>query len=151
VSATRRCHAVPAGTRWTLNTAKPFLQSDAHFAVLMPHICLPPCSWRLQVRPKRLYRCERLHSLHPSILLLLLRLAVQPTVGFGLSNNILPFFPHLSPTLSIFVKSIQLFLLSTYVTISFLVCGVVSPTPNPQPGGPGYPFLSGSSPSTCLA
>jgi hypothetical protein len=23
--------------------------------------------------------------------------------------------------------------------------------PNPQPGGPGYPFLSGSSPLTCLA
>jgi hypothetical protein len=28
---------------------------------------------------------------------------------------------------------------------------VVSPTPNPQPGGPGYPFLSGSSPLTCPA
>ena len=27
----------------------------------------------------------------------------------------------------------------------------VSLTPNPQPGGPGYPFLSGSSPLTCLA
>jgi hypothetical protein len=36
-------------------------------------------------------------------------------------------------------------------TISFLLCGVVSPTPNPKPGGPGYPFLSGSSPLTCLA
>jgi hypothetical protein len=23
--------------------------------------------------------------------------------------------------------------------------------PTPQPGGPGYPFLSGSSPLTCLA
>jgi hypothetical protein len=32
----------------------------------------------------------------------------------------------------------------------FLLCGVVSPTPNPQPVGPGYPFLSGSSPLTCL-
>jgi hypothetical protein len=40
---------------------------------------------------------------------------------------------------------------STFVTISFLLCGVVSPTPNPQPGEPGYPFLSGSSPLTCLA
>ena len=29
--------------------------------------------------------------------------------------------------------------------------GVVNPTPNPQPGGPGYPFLSGSSPLTYLA
>jgi hypothetical protein len=27
----------------------------------------------------------------------------------------------------------------------------VSLTPNPQPGGPGYPFLSGSSPMTYLA
>jgi hypothetical protein len=33
----------------------------------------------------------------------------------------------------------------------FLRCGVVSPTPNPQYGGPGYPFSSGSSPLTCLA
>jgi hypothetical protein len=34
---------------------------------------------------------------------------------------------------------------------TFLRGGVVSLTPNPQPGGPGYPFLSGSSPLTCLA
>jgi hypothetical protein len=27
----------------------------------------------------------------------------------------------------------------------------VSLTTNPQPGGPGYPFLSGSSPLICLA
>jgi hypothetical protein len=33
----------------------------------------------------------------------------------------------------------------------FLRGGVVSLTPNPQPGGLGYPFLSGSSPLTCLA
>jgi hypothetical protein len=33
----------------------------------------------------------------------------------------------------------------------FLRCGVVNPTPNLQPGGPGYPFSSGSSPLTCLA
>jgi hypothetical protein len=38
-----------------------------------------------------------------------------------------------------------------FVTLGFLLCGVVSPTPNPQPGGPGCPFLSGSSPLTCLA
>jgi hypothetical protein len=82
---------------------------------------------------------------------LLLPLALQPTVGFGLSKKILPFFSHLSPTLSIIAKSIQLFLYSTFVTISFLLCGVVRPTPNPQPGRPGYPFLSGSSPLTCLA
>jgi hypothetical protein len=33
------------------------------------------------------------------------------------------------------------FLCSTFVTVRFLLCGVVSPTPNPQPGGPGYPFF----------
>ena len=32
----------------------------------------------------------------------LLPLALQPTVGFGLSNNVLPFFSYLSQTLSIF-------------------------------------------------
>jgi hypothetical protein len=38
-----------------------------------------------------------------------------------------------------------------FVTIFFfLQCEVVSLTPNPQPGGPGYPFSSGSSPLTCL-
>jgi hypothetical protein len=37
------------------------------------------------------------------------------------------------------------------VTIFFLRGGVVSLTPNPQPGGPGYAFLPGSSPLTCLA
>ena len=36
-------------------------------------------------------------------------------------------------------------------TFWFLQGRVVSPAPNPQPGGPGYPFLSGSSPLTCLA
>jgi hypothetical protein len=60
-------------------------------------------------------------------------------------------FPYPSLTLSIIVKSIQLFLFSTSVTISFLLCGVVSPKLNPQPGGPGYPFLSGSSPLNCQA
>jgi hypothetical protein len=29
--------------------------------------------------------------------------------------------------------------------------GAVNPIPNPQPGGPGYPFLSGSSPLICPA
>jgi len=57
------------------------------------------------------------------ILLLLLPLALQPTVGFGLSNNVLPFFFYLPPTLSIFFRpsSFNLssfFLCSTFVTIS---------------------------------
>jgi hypothetical protein len=34
--------------------------------------------------------------------------------------------------------------------IYVLRCETVSLTPNPQPGGPGYPFLSGSSPLICL-
>jgi hypothetical protein len=43
------------------------------------------------------------------IIITIIPLALQPTVGFGLSNNILPFFSYLSPTLSIIIKSIQLF------------------------------------------
>ena len=35
--------------------------------------------------------------------------------------------------------------------IYFLRGEAVSLTPNPQPGGPGYPILSGSSPLTYLA
>jgi hypothetical protein len=72
-------------------------------------------------------------------------------VGFGLSNKILPFFPvchQLSPSS---LNPSRFSLYSTFVTLSFLLCGVVSPTPNPQHGGPGYFFLSGSSPLTCLA
>jgi hypothetical protein len=38
-----------------------------------------------------------------------------------------------------------------FITVFFSRGGVVSLTPNPQPGGPGYPFLSGSSPLICLA
>jgi hypothetical protein len=64
---------------------------------------------------------------------LLLPLALQPAVGFSLSNNIFH-FP-----------------LFNFRNNKFLLCGVVSPTPNPPPGGPGYPFLSGWSPLTCLA
>ena len=79
-------------------------------------------------------------------------------------------FSYLPPTLSIFslpaledlfplhlsfrpssFNPTSLFLCSTFATISSLLGGVVSPTTNPQPGGPGYPFLSGSSPLPCLA
>jgi hypothetical protein len=76
--------------------------------------------------------------IYPSLIqvkLLRLPLALQPTVGFGLSNNILPFFPYLSPTLSIIVKSIQLFLCLTFVTISFLLCGAPHQTPNLEDQG----------------
>jgi len=116
---------------------------------------------------------------------LLLPLALQPAVGFCLSNNTSPFFPilhqlfpsshsqHLKISFYFLLNSIHstfkswktpcnyqniypvlfcplslnlssLFLCSTFVTISFLLCGVVNPMPNPQSGGPGYPFLSAS-------
>jgi hypothetical protein len=131
-------------------------------------------------------------ALEINLLLLLLPLALQPTVGFGLSNNTSPFVPiyhQLSPSshsqhlkisfyfllnsihstsragrLLAFTKYIylvlfrpsslnlsSLFLCSIFVTISFLLCGVINPTPNPQPGGPGYSFFSGSSPLNYLA
>jgi hypothetical protein len=43
-----------------------------------------------------------------TMLLLLLPLALQPTVGFGLIEQDPSIFSYLSPTLSIIVKSIQL-------------------------------------------
>src|SRR5215469_3795451 len=42
-------------------------------------------------------------------------------------------------------------LLLGFVTSLFSQGEVVSLTPNPQSGGPGYPLLSGPSPSTCPA
>jgi len=60
------------------------------------------------------------------LLLLLLPLALQPTVGFGLLNNILPFFPiyhHLSPSSQ-----------SQHLKISFYFL---------------FPSFPGSSPSSC--
>jgi hypothetical protein len=95
--------------------------------------------------------CTYIIDMYILLLLLLLPLALQLAVGFGLSNKILPLFPicyQLSPSL---LNPSSFYLRSTFVTICFLLCGVVNPTPNPQHGGPGYPFLSGSSPLTCLA
>jgi hypothetical protein len=47
----------------------------------------------------------------------ILPLALQPTVGFGLSNNILPFFFYLSPALSLFslLALEDLFLLPLFI------------------------------------
>jgi hypothetical protein len=60
-------------------------------------------------------------------------------------------FSYLSPTLSIIVTSIQLFPLFDFRNNMFFYCvGLLAPRPT-QPGGQGYPFLSGSSPLTCLA
>jgi hypothetical protein len=128
--------------------------------------------------------CKK-HSTQSEHLLLLLPLALQPTVGFGLSSNTSPFSPiyhqispsshsqHLKSSLYFFSPSFpgssplshphmfhvtkgisinlvlfrpsslslsSLFLWSTFVTVIFLLCGVVSPMPNLLPGGPGYPF-----------
>jgi hypothetical protein len=74
------------------------------------------------------------HNNKPSILS-----ALQPWVSLGLLTTIL--HCSLSSEADCWVSE----------QIIFLRCGVVSPTPNPQPGGPGYPFSSGSSPLTCLA
>jgi len=103
------------------------------------------------VANRRLRSSGHWHRLYHNILLLLLLLlplALQPSVGFGLSNNTSPFFLIYHPS-SLNLSS--LILCSTFVTISFLLCGAASPKPNPEPGRRGYPFLSGSSPLTCLA
>ena len=51
----------------------------------------------------------------------------------------------------VFVVSVQFPILEVSRQIQVLRGETVSLTPNPQPGGPGYPFLSRSSPLTCLA
>ena len=48
------------------------------------------------------------------------------------------------------VSSVQLHFLEVSYLYVFYELGVVSLTPNPQLGGSEYPFLSGSSPLTCL-
>jgi hypothetical protein len=61
------------------------------------------------------------------LLLLLLPFALQAAVGFGLSNNILPFFPichQLSPS-SLNLSSFSLY--STFVTISFYCVELLAP------------------------
>jgi hypothetical protein len=50
---------------------------------------------------------------------LLLPLALQPTVGFGLSKKILPFFPISHQLFPSSLNPSSFFLFSTFVTISF--------------------------------
>jgi hypothetical protein len=50
-------------------------------------------------------------------------LALQPAVGFGLSNNILPFFPICHQPSPSSLNPSNFFLRSTFVTISFTVWG----------------------------
>ena len=71
----------------------------------------------------------------PSLLLLLL-LALQSLVDLSLSQKL--------------SSSIRLPIFEASQQNSFMGWAV-SPTSNPQTGGPGYPFLFGSSPLTCLA
>jgi hypothetical protein len=77
-----------------------------------------------------------------------LQCALQPTVDFGLSNNILSFFPichQLSPS-SLNLSSF--FLCSTSITISFYCVGLLAPCQTPNLEDQGIPFGLGSSPLT---
>jgi hypothetical protein len=76
-------------------------------------------------------------------ILLLIPLALQPAVGFGLSNNILPFFPpchQLSPSS---LNPSSLFLCSTSVTIRFYCVGLLAPRQTPNLEDQGIPFCLG--------
>jgi hypothetical protein len=86
-----------------------------------------------------------LYPLHFSFLLLL-PLALQPTMGFGLSNNMLPFFPichQLSPS-SLNLSSF--FICSNFVTISFCCVGLLAPRQTPNLEDQGIPFCLGHHP-----
>jgi hypothetical protein len=83
-------------------------------------------------------------------ILLLLPLALQPTVDFGLSNKILPCFPichQLSPSS---LNPSSFFLCSTFVTVSFYCVRLLAPRQSPT-WRTRASFSSGSSPLTCLA
>jgi len=98
-----------------------------------------------------------LHLLTPSTWSSFSTSSLHPFLGLPLRNMVCMFC--VARVVSVFLVLFHpsslnlssLFLCSTFVTVSFLLYRVVSPTPNPQPGGPGCPFLSGSSPLTCLA
>ena len=79
---------------------------------------------------------------HPSIF---------PAINIVLTFQVAIVKPNFqTPFINVCFSSFQGWLLG-FENKLFLRCGVVSPKPNPQPGGPGYPFLSESSPLTCLA
>jgi hypothetical protein len=82
---------------------------------------------------------------------LLLPLALQPSVGFGLSKNILPFFPifrQLSPySVSVIVKSIQLFPLLDFCNNKFFYCvGWLALRQTPNLEDQGFLFSLGHHP-----
>jgi hypothetical protein len=88
--------------------------------------------------------------------------ALRSVQGPGLPHNSPPLFSilcYIPPSLTMSYLEIHIVLVerSGYIVWAsqldkkFLRCRVISLTPKPQPGGPGYPFLSGSSPLTCPA
>ena len=93
--------------------------------------CVSVCVYCMYVIPS--YQCTPTWQYINFIIIILLE-ALQSFVDFNLFQNCCP------------VSNFR-----SFSTKHFLWDGFVSPTPNPQPGGPGYPFLSGSSPLTCLA
>jgi hypothetical protein len=62
-------------------------------------------------------------------------------------------FPHFNPCSCcvVFVVSVRFPIVEVSQQLYVLRGETVSLTPIPQHGGPAYPFLSGSSPLTCLA
>jgi hypothetical protein len=75
-------------------------------------------------------------------------MALQPLPGLGLPQSVPPLVPVFSSSPSVYWTLPRRLRGFRNVTF-FFRDGVVSPTPNPQPGGPGCPFSSGSSPLTC--
>ena len=99
----------------------------------------------------------------PPVMPLTSSIHLKRGLPFLLPTNSLPSIPGINivPTFQVaIIKSISLFLPSTFSSHSEAECSVseeiiltvwgCSPTPNPQPGVPGYPLLSGSSPLTPL-
>jgi hypothetical protein len=85
------------------------------------------------------------------------QMVLQPGVGLGLLYNMPPGLS-IPCSVSPFIYSLSQLgnhcvprLIIGFRNNSYLQGEVVSLKPNPQPGGPGYPLLSGPSPSTCPA
>jgi hypothetical protein len=75
--------------------------------------------------------------------LLLLPMALRPAVGFGLSNNILPFFPICHQLCPSSLNLYSFFLCSTFVTIIFYCVGLLAPRQTPNMEDQGIPFCLG--------
>jgi hypothetical protein len=95
------------------------------------NVCLCVCVYYMYVVPS--HQCTPTWQ-YINFIILILLVALQSLVDFSLFQNCCP------------VSNFR-----SFSTKHFLWGGVVSPTPNPQSGGLGYPYLSGSSSLTCLA